>query len=84
MMVHYRCLRKEIIMTADELRVFLNDRGVKFAEGPVQSGVQFRCKTKGIFNVFETGAMSFQGKQTPLTAAVKASVWKWSQKSPYR
>ena len=59
-------------MTADEIRAFLKGRGVNFTEGAVQNGVQFRCRTKEIFNVFETGAISFQGKQTPLTAEVKA------------
>jgi len=55
-------------MTPDELRAILKDRGVLFREKPVQNGVRFDCKTGEILNVFDTGKMSFQGKQTTALA----------------
>lgn len=58
-------------MTPDELRAALTERGVDFAEKPTQSGTSFKCKTGEIFNVFETGKMSIQGKSTDLAQAIK-------------
>lgn len=61
------------LMTADELRALLNDRGVRYTEKPTQHGVRFDCQSGEIFNVFDTGKMSFQGKTTSLTEEVKAT-----------
>lgn len=55
-------------MTSDELRRILKERVVPFNEKPVQNGTRFDCKTGEIFNVFDTGKMSFQGKQTTTLA----------------
>jgi hypothetical protein len=55
-------------MTSDELRGILRDRDVPFHEKPVQNGTRFDCKTGEIFNVFNTGKMSFQGKQSTALA----------------
>jgi len=55
-------------MTADELREILKGRGAVFSEKPVQNGIRFDCKSGEILNVFETGKMSFQGKQTTALA----------------
>jgi len=60
------------LMTADELRTLLNDRGVRYREKPIQNGVRFDCPNGEIFNVFDTGRMSFQGKTTSLREEVKA------------
>src|SRR5205807_5401036 len=51
-------------MTTDELRRMLKERGIQFSEKSAQGGARFDCKTGEIFNVFETGKMSFQGKQS--------------------
>jgi predicted nucleotide-binding protein len=51
-------------MTTDELRAILKTRGVQFKEKPVQNGTRFDCASGEILNVFDTGRMSFQGKQT--------------------
>ena len=52
---------------------FLRQRGVQFEEKPVQSGLQFRCKSGEIFNVFDSGRLSYQGKATsPLSKDVAA------------
>ena len=51
-------------MTTDELRSILKARGVQFKEKTVQSGTRFDCTSGEILNVFDTGKMSFQGKQS--------------------
>lgn len=51
-------------MTSDELRAFLTQRGVKHEERRMDHGVQFRCASGEIFNVFDTGRTSYQGKAT--------------------
>jgi hypothetical protein len=62
-------------MTSDELRRILKDRSVPFNEKPVQNGTRFDCKSGEIFNVFDTGKMSFQGKQsTALAIAMRRRV----------
>jgi predicted nucleotide-binding protein len=55
-------------MTGDDLREILKGRSVPFNEKPVQNGIRFDCKSGEIFNVFGTGKMSFQGKQTTALA----------------
>ena len=60
-------------MTAEELRSILKQRQVKFSEQPLQHGVQFRCTGGEIFTVFETGRISIQGQQTPLSDLVKGA-----------
>src|SRR5580658_5335509 len=55
-------------MTAEELRSILKGRGLPFSEKTVQNGIRFDCKSGEILNVFETGKMSFQGKQTTALA----------------
>lgn len=60
-------------MTADELRAFLRQRQVQFEERNISFGTQFRCKTGEIFNVFDSGSVSFQGRATsPLAKEVSA------------
>jgi len=59
-------------MTCDDLRSTLTAREVSFTEKPTQGGITFRCNTGEIFNVFETGKMSFQGKQSLLREEVQA------------
>ncbi len=60
-------------MTADELRRYLTQRRVDFKESEVQHGTQFRCTSGEIFNVFQTGRFSPQGKRgTDLANAVEA------------
>jgi predicted nucleotide-binding protein len=60
-------------MTADELGELLRRRAVIFTDKAVQNGRRFECKTGEIFNVFDSGKMSFQGKQgTPLAQEVNA------------
>lgn len=56
-------------MTGDEIRDILKSRNVPLTEKSIQNGMCFSCKTGEIFNVFDTGKMSFQGKQT--TALMK-------------
>ncbi len=55
-------------MTADDLRAFLKQRGVPFKERTVQHGVQIRCTSGEIFNVFDSGRISYQGKATTVLA----------------
>ena len=59
-------------MTCDELRSTLSTRGVSFSEKPTQGGTTFKCNSGEIFNSFETGNMSFQGKNTPLREEIQA------------
>jgi predicted nucleotide-binding protein len=60
-------------MTCGELRRILHERGAGFTEKQVQNGTRFDCATGEIFNVFESGKMSFQRKQdTSLASHVKA------------
>jgi len=58
-------------MIADELKAFLTQRQVLFQEKDVQSGTQFRCKSGEIFNVYDTGRISIQGKPTELSEIVR-------------
>jgi predicted nucleotide-binding protein len=58
-------------MTPEELRAFLTQRQARFKEGPVQYGTQFRCNSGEIFNVFDSGKISVQGKRTEIAAMVK-------------
>ena len=55
-------------MTTDELRAILKSRGVPFKENPAQNCIRFDCNTGEILNVYDTGKMSFQGKQTTALA----------------
>jgi predicted nucleotide-binding protein len=60
-------------VTIDQLRAFLTQRQVSFEERAIQLGRQFRCGTGEIFNVFDSGRMSFQGKTgSPLSKEVAA------------
>ncbi len=61
-------------MTADQLRAFLTQRQVPFEERAVQLGRQFRCATGEIFNVFDSGRMSFQGK-TASALSKEVAAW---------
>jgi predicted nucleotide-binding protein len=58
-------------MTAEDLKAFLTQRQVKFEDNPIQFGMQFRCKSGEIFNVFESGKISIQGKKTELSEIVR-------------
>jgi hypothetical protein len=60
-------------MTSEELQRILKDRSVLFTEKSVQHGTSFNCKSGEIFNVFDSGKMSFQGKQgTALANDIRA------------
>lgn len=59
-------------VTSDNLRNYLQRRAVEYEEKLIQAGRCFRCKTGEIFNVFDTGRISYQGKQTALTDEVRA------------
>ena len=59
-------------MNSDELRAFLTQRGARFEEREIQHGSQFRCKSGEIFNIYETGRITYQGKtSTELARAVQ-------------
>lgn len=60
-------------MTADELRAFLTQRQAPFEERSISYGTQFRCRGGEIFNVYDSGRISFQGKtSSPLAREVAA------------
>ena len=59
-------------MISDDLRVILTSRNVTFTVKPTQGGITFKCTSGEIFNVFETGKMSFQGKKTPFRDEIEA------------
>lgn len=65
-------------MNAKELRDFLTQRQVVFDEKAIDYGTQFRCKSGEIFNVFETGRVSIQGKKTQLSQEVDG----WERSEP--
>jgi predicted nucleotide-binding protein len=66
--------KKRCFLIGDELRAFLVQRGVKFTERAIQHGVQFRCSSGEIFNLYETGSVSYQGKTT---TALARDVQRW-------
>lgn len=55
-------------MKQDELRALLFEKGVTFDEGDAQHGRRFDCKTGEVLNIFDSGKMSFQGKQNSTLA----------------
>lgn len=57
-------------MTPEELRAFLTQRQVSFEEKAIEHGIQFRCKSGEIVNVYTTGTVSTGGKQTDLSGEV--------------
>lgn len=59
-------------MKAEELRDFLSKRQVKFEEKRLPYGCQFRCAEGEILNVFDSGKLTIQGKQTALTSEIQA------------
>lgn len=61
-------------MTADELREFLNERGIGYSETEVSHGMKFKCDDGAIFVAYNTGTVACQGKPTELSKAVKG--WK--------
>ena len=68
-----------ILMTADELRGFLQQRGAAFQEKDVQNGRQFVCETGEKFIAYHTGKVVPGGKVTDLSKAVKD--WKRENKT---
>lgn len=59
-------------MNPDELRAYLTQNSIDFTERAIEHGAQFRCKSGEIFNVYETGTLSLQGKtETSLARAVQ-------------
>jgi predicted nucleotide-binding protein len=59
-------------MLADDLRALLQQREVRFQEKPIPYAIQFRCVSGEIFNVYDSGKVSFQGKTTsPLAREVQ-------------
>jgi len=58
-------------MTQEDMRRLLKDRGVPFNEKDAQNCRRFDCNSGEIFNVFNSGKMSFQGKTTPLSQEIK-------------
>lgn len=77
-------------MNADQLRELLAERDVTYEEIEIQYGIQFRCDTGEIFNVYESGAFTPGGQTTDLTkelvalAKSKTSPAKRSQARPVR
>jgi predicted nucleotide-binding protein len=58
-------------MKPDDLRGYLNQRQVTFAESTIPYGVQFRCPGGEVFNLFDTGKLSIQGTQTALADEIR-------------
>lgn len=54
------------------MRSVLRSLGIEFEERAIQSGWQFRCSSGEIFNVYSTGTVQAQGKQTELTQTVNS------------
>lgn len=63
-------------MTADELRALLVQRQVRFEERQIPYARQFRCADGEIFNVWDSGKISFQGK---LSTALAREVQGWAK-----
>lgn len=66
-------------MLADDLRAFLQQRRVRFEERSIPYATQFRCASGEIFNVYETGKLSFGGK---VTSALSLEVRAWNEGPP--
>jgi predicted nucleotide-binding protein len=58
-------------MKADDLRTWLRQQEVKFAESRIPHGLQLRCETGEIFNVYDKGTLSIQGTQTALSDEIQ-------------
>jgi len=65
-------------MNADEVRGFLKQRGIRFAEQSIPSGMAFRCAAGEVINVYDTGRISVQGKATEL----KHEIEEWAGLRP--
>jgi predicted nucleotide-binding protein len=72
-------VHKGIALTTEELRAFLRQREVAFEEKPVPHGTQFRCRSGEIFNVFESGKVSYQGKAT---SDLSREIQQWESGAP--
>src|SRR5438552_1179563 len=59
-------------MKPEQVRQFLNDKGVQFEEKEVQNGTQFRCQEGEIFVVYTTGTLNVQGRPTNLSTQVRS------------
>ena len=57
-------------------------RGVSFSEKHVQNGIRFDCKGGEILNVFDTGRMSFQGRQSTALANELRAQYEGSGEAP--
>jgi predicted nucleotide-binding protein len=57
-------------MAIDDLRAFLTRRRTQFEEKSIAYGTQFRCASGEIFNLFDSGRLSIQGKRTGLSEEV--------------
>lgn len=57
-------------MTADDLRAFLTQRGLEFTESAIPYGTRFQTRVGEIFNVYDSGKVTIQGKATELAKEV--------------
>lgn len=67
-------------MKPEELKAFLIRREVPFDEKEIPYGVRFRCRSGEIFNAYDSGKVSIQGKKTELSDTVRA--WHESGSAP--
>jgi predicted nucleotide-binding protein len=59
-------------VTPEDLRAYLTQRGAKFEERTIPYATQFRCATGEIFNVYDSGKLTFGGKpKSALAQAVR-------------
>ena len=61
-------------MKADDLRAFLTQRRIQFAESDIAFGTQFRSEGGEVFNVYDSGKLVVGGKKTTLAT----DVMEWS------
>ena len=61
-------------MVTDDVRAFLIQRQARFTEKEIDYGVQFRCATGEVVNVYDSGKVVVGGTSTPLGEAVRQMV----------
>ena len=63
-------------MTSDEMQKLLEAHNIGFAAKDIPHGRQFRLVDGAIANVYGTGNIVWQGKDTDIAARVKALRWR--------
>lgn len=56
------------------MRSLLQQRQIRFEEKPIEYGVQFRCASKEVINVYDSGSIVVAGKKTAFADEVKQMV----------